>query len=378
MALVVVLFEIYFLHNDVLELMRQQFTVAAGVVLGLAAVGSLALVARRRYPVLAGLVGIALVAMTPNVPPVVLPIAAYSAVRYWRYRRVGVVIGVLSLAVALPVAVAIGGKLDTYVGLDDVPTMLLNQVVVMLGAVLLGMYARARQRITENLRERAERMEREQHLLAAQVRLEERARIAREMHDVVAHRVSLMVVHAGALEVSPGDAERTERTAKLMGQTGRQALDELRQILGVLRLDEAEEASVVPQPVLDDLPDLVEQSRSAGLRVTLEVRGRRRPLEGMVERTLYRLVQEALTNVHKHAGRAVTRVRLRYLPDTLQVVVENDTASAPPPSHLPSSGHGLAGLRERVTMVGGTFDAGPVPSGGFRVSARIPVERAGS
>ncbi|MGW7003233.1 sensor histidine kinase [Streptomyces sp. NPDC054933] len=374
-ALGALLGESYLLRTHVSELMRQHHRVAAGIVVGLVIVGCMALVVRRRLPVPAGLAGLALAVATLDVPPLVLPIAAYSTARYWRHRRVGVVIGVVSLAVALPLAVVIGGKLDTNLGVVDLPTMLLNEALVILGAVLLGMYTRARRKIIENLRERAERMERERHLLAAQARLEERARIAREMHDVVAHQVSLMVVHAGVLEVSPDNPEQTLETAKLVGRTGRQALDELRQVLGVLRLNESEEASVSPQPTLEDLPRLVEQSNSAGLPVTYEVSGDPRPVDGLIERALYRVVQEALTNVHKHAGHAVTRVQLRYLPDALHVVVENDAASAPPPPRLPSSGHGLAGLRERVAMVGGTFEAGPLPNGGFRLSARVPMER---
>ncbi|MFF3748805.1 sensor histidine kinase [Streptomyces kronopolitis] len=245
--------------------------------------------------------------------------------------------------------------------------------------MLAGLYARARQTVLENLCEKAERLERERHLLTAQTRMEERARIAREMHDVVAHRVSLMVIHSGALEVGTPDSAHTTRAAQLIGEIGRQALDELSQVLGVLRVDEGEEAAPrTPPPTLNDLSQLVDQSRAAGMRIEVATSGSTRPLGSTAERAAYRLVQEALTNAHKHAGAVATRIRLEYVPDAVHLVVDNEAPAAPPPARLPSGGHGLVGLQERVTILGGTFTAGARPDGGFRVSATIPTKREAS
>jgi signal transduction histidine kinase len=147
-------------------------------------------------------------------------------------------------------------------------------------------------------------------------------------------------------------------------------------VLGVLRLEESEDEAAprAPQPTMEDLPALVEQSRATGMRVELTRSGDRRPLDRAAERTVYRMVQEALTNVHKHAGNAATRVDLRYGPDSLRLTVENETPAAPVAAGLPSGGNGLVGLRERFTVLGGAFEAGPRPGGGFRVSAVIPMK----
>ncbi|WP_232778679.1 sensor histidine kinase [Carbonactinospora thermoautotrophica] len=330
----------------------------------------LLLVLRRRNPAAVTAAGIVLELFGGT--GFTVPIGLYSHAKYGRSQRV--LVGLVAAAVA---GVAAGYAVSRLARGEHRPQDL---VLVVFGIgffvvmpVLLGMYAGARLSLIESLREKAERLEREQHLLADRARMEERARIAREMHDVVAHRVSLMVVHAGALEVSAGDDERAAKTAELIGQIGRQALDELRQVLGVLRLNESEEAPLAPQPTLDDLAKLVDQSRAAGVPVTLHVTGEHRAVGKTAERTAYRVVQEALTNVHKHAGNAATRVWLRYLPDALQVTVENEAPSRCPGPTLPSGGHGLVGLRERVTVLGGTFEAGPRPGGGFRVAALIPT-----
>jgi signal transduction histidine kinase len=240
--------------------------------------------------------------------------------------------------------------------------------------VLLGLWIGTRRALVGNLRERAERLEREQHLRADRATAQERARIAREMHDVIAHRVSLMVLHAGALEVSLADADAAQQ-AGLIRQTGREALEELRHILGVLR--EREGGRLLdPQPTLANLGRVVQQSLDAMMEVSVAVEGERRPLPSTVERTAYRLVQEALTNVHKHAANAATQVRLCYGPERLDVIVRNaKPADGPDPGlTLAGGGHGLLGLRERVALLGGTFDAGPRLDGGFEVRASIPTE----
>ncbi|TYB44748.1 sensor histidine kinase [Actinomadura chibensis] len=237
--------------------------------------------------------------------------------------------------------------------------------------VLLGLYMRARKQLVISLQERAARLEREQHLLAERARGEERTRIAREMHDVVANRISVMVVHAGALKaIAVRDPVRAAETATVIGDMGRQALEELRHVIGVLR--QGEEALPQEAVTLAHVRELVGQSGAAGLKVELAIRGEEQPMPAAVGRTVYRLVQEALTNVHKHAGAADTRVGLALLPEAVEVEVANEPPTAPPEHRLPSGGNGLVGLRERVTALGGSFEAGP-RAGGYAVRARIPL-----
>ncbi|SEN10789.1 sensor histidine kinase [Actinacidiphila rubida] len=273
--------------------------------------------------------------------------------------------------------------------------------------VLLGLYARARRRLVESLRERADGLERELELLAEKAqeraeraRADERTRIAREMHDVVAHRVSLMVVHAAALKaVALKDPQKASASAELLGDMGRQALTELRQMLGVLRtasetgaagapLPAAAAAAVVTSvvaavgaeeddgPCLAQLAELVEESVAAGMGVVLAVEGESRPCGPRIEATVYRVVQEALTNVHKHAAGAKARVLLAYREAEVAVLITNGPSDGSAPTRLPSGGHGLLGMRERVSSHGGGFAAGPTPEGGFRVSAMIPLQAA--
>ncbi|MGW9557724.1 sensor histidine kinase [Nocardiopsis sp. NPDC055551] len=235
-----------------------------------------------------------------------------------------------------------------------------------------GLWIGTRRELVERLRERAERLEREQHMMAEQAITAERTRIAREMHDVVAHRVSLMVLHAGGLEVSSVD-ERTERAAGLIRTTGREALTELRGILGVLREEEGQAAPTAPQPVLADVAGLVAQWRGAGMDVECEHAGGRGESPLAVQRTAFRVVQEALTNAAKHATGARVRVWLHHGVDRLEVEVAN----GPVPGVVdpaPRSGFGLTGLRERVALAGGEISAGPCPDGGWRLRALLSTE----
>jgi signal transduction histidine kinase len=273
--------------------------------------------------------------------------------------------------------------------------------------LLLGLYVGQRRRLMESLRERADSLERELQLLAERAeeraewaRGEERTRIAREMHDVVAHRVSLMVVHAAALQaVALKDPAKASRNAALVGDMGRQALTELRTMLGVLRTggdvvaarpeprgegagsrparlaEFAASAQAEEGPSLGELETLVGESRDAGMAVELLVEGERRGCATRVERTAYRVVQEALRNVHMHAAGSGTRVLLAYREAEVALQVENDPpADGAPQAGLPSGGNGLVGMRERVVSLGGVFVSGPTEAGGFRVSAVIPVE----
>ncbi|WP_026115544.1 sensor histidine kinase [Nocardiopsis kunsanensis] len=241
---------------------------------------------------------------------------------------------------------------------------------------VLGLWVGTRRQLVERLQERAARLEREQHLMAEQAISSERTRIAREMHDVVAHRVSLMVLHAGGLEVSAQEEESVQ-TAGVIRTTGREALSELRGILGVLRDEETDLAPTAPQPVLADLDRLLEEWGGAGMDLHRHESGDRNvPVPEASQRTAYRVVQEGLTNVAKHAVGATVTVNLHHGTDRLEIEVANTPAPAPatfaPP---PRSGYGLAGLRERVALIGGSLSAAPCPDGGWRMRAIVPTDR---
>ena len=232
----------------------------------------------------------------------------------------------------------------------------------------------------------------EQELRSRWAVAEERARIARELHDVVAHSVSVMVVQAGAARRTLASSPDQATTA--LGQiesTGRQALVEMRRLLGLLRDGDREDAALAPQPGLAHLESLAAAAREAGLPVEVAVEGESRPLPAGVDLSAYRIVQEALTNSLKHAGPARASVRVCYGREVLEVQVWDDGNGSEPPSAAAvplrpagspvgsdrqdrRSGHGLIGMRERVAMFGGTLEAGPRPGGGYRVAARLPLD----
>jgi signal transduction histidine kinase len=219
--------------------------------------------------------------------------------------------------------------------------------------------------------ERAAQLEREQAAEARRAIAEERTRIARELHDVVAHRVSLMTVQAGAAKtIAADDPESASQAMHEVEKAGRQALDELRHLLGVLR-PEADVEALGPQPGLADVPRLVERFRAAGLDVSLAMEGAPIDLPARVDLSAYRIAQEALTNVLKHAGpSARTEVRLRTGNHHVAIEVLDNGRGG---TILPGSGHGIVGMRERALLLGGSLHAGPRPGGGFQVVARLPV-----
>ncbi|MBD3004456.1 sensor histidine kinase [Streptomyces sp. 5-10] len=248
-------------------------------------------------------------------------------------------------------------------------------------AWVLGDSIRTRRAYYAQLEERAARLEKEREAQSKVAVAAERARIARELHDVVAHNVSVMVVQAdGAAYVLDSSPEQTRQALETISGTGRQALAEMRRLLGVLRTGEpGEENTYVPQPDVEQIDELVEQVRGAGLPVDFKVVGSPRQLPSGVELTAYRIVQEALTNTRKHGGPDVgASVRLTYFDDGLGLLVEDDGRGAQHEMYedggADGSGHGLIGMRERVGMVGGTLDAGPRPGGGFRISALLPLK----
>jgi signal transduction histidine kinase len=250
-------------------------------------------------------------------------------------------------------------------------------------AWVLGDSIRTRRAYFDQLEERASRLEKEREAQAKVAVAAERARIARELHDVVAHNVSVMVVQAdGAAYVLDAAPDQAKQALETISSTGRQALAEMRRLLGVLRTGDARESGeYVPQPDVQQIEDLVEQVRRTGTTVDFKIEGTARPLPSGVELTAYRIVQEALTNSRKHGGPDVgTSVRLVYFDDGLGLLVEDDGRGATHEMYedggADGHGHGLIGMRERVGMVGGTLDAGPRPGGGFRISALLPLKTA--
>ncbi|REE99786.1 sensor histidine kinase [Thermomonospora umbrina] len=339
--------------------LRPPVVSAAAFLLGLT------LVARRRHAVVITSLVI-LVGATTGAGFSAGLIALYSLGAYAHSRRA---VTCLSSVAVLAFVIQPEPGLD---GDEGVLLRLMVALVFVAPPVLLGLYMGTRKQLIASLQERTRRLERERTLLAERARVEERTRIAREMHDVVANRVSVMVVHAAALKAVAGrDPDRAVETAVVIGDMGRQALDELRQVIGVLRLGEANDPQATPG--LEDFRELVAQSGAAGLKVDLTTEIEDGALPPAMARTVYRVIQEALTNVHKHAGQAVTRVTIRQMPEIIEIAVCNERPTDGPVHGLPGGGNGLVGLRERVTALGGAFESGPEPGGGFAVRARIPL-----
>ena len=247
-------------------------------------------------------------------------------------------------------------------------------LVVIAAAWLIGDNLRVRRVYVAELEAKAARAEAEREAEASRAAAQERGRIARELHDVVAHHVSVIAVQAGAARMNAdGDVppETLEGLAAVEA-IARQTLTELRQLLGVLRHD-GEPPSLTPQPGLDQLDRLVADVRHAGLPVEMAIEGERIPIPPGVDLSAYRIIQEALTNVLKHEGPVPTKVIVRFCPHDLELEVADEGGSVPASPQANGHGHGLVGMRERVAMFGGSFEAAPRPEGGFMVAARIPL-----
>ena len=292
-----------------------------------------------------------------------LPFAGYALTRYGPTSR----IRWIALSVSGLIALA-PWQIGSY---TEAINHVLTVVVLLVLPAVLGLWVRTRAELLAALRDRAERAEAEQQLRAREAVLAERARITREMHDVVGHRVSLMVLQAGAIDMAADDPDRVRVLADQLQGAGRRSLEELRQLLGLLQEGQGDDAPLAPQPGLGDVEELVGDSRRAGLEVTLTHCGTPRALDPTVGRTAYRVVQEALTNAGKHAPGGPVTVTLELREADLAVTVTNRAATRPPTA-LPSGGLGLIGLRERVRTVGGTLRAEPRLDGGFRVEAVLP------
>jgi signal transduction histidine kinase len=242
-----------------------------------------------------------------------------------------------------------------------------------LAAWVLGDSMRYRRGYYAALEDRAARLERERDAQAQIAAAAERARIARELHDVIAHNVSVMVVQAdGASYALDSSPERARQALGAIADTGRQALAEMRRMLGVLRSDD-DAPGVVPLPGIEQLGELLEQTRASGLAVSFTVQGVPGPLPGGLALAAYRIIQESLTNTRKHGGpQASARVLLRYCEDVLMLQITDDGRGT---TEADGAGHGLTGMRERVALYHGTLHAGPRPGGGYQVTARLPVVR---
>jgi signal transduction histidine kinase len=239
-------------------------------------------------------------------------------------------------------------------------------------AWVFGTYLQGRRQDIQMLRERTTRLEDQRGERARLAVAEERARIARELHDVVAHHVSVMVVQAGAARrVAASDQASARAAMAAVESAGRTALSEMRRMLEVLRADEPD---LEPEPSLAQVESLVARVRAAGLPVDLRVEGERPDLPAGTDLAAYRIVQEALTNVVKHAGQATASVRIAYAPDHVEVDVTDDGRGAAAHLGVESGGRGLIGMRERALLYGGTVEAGPRTAGGYRVHAAFPIE----
>ena len=287
------------------------------------------------------------------------------------HRRFAVVVAVAAVGLAtVPVYILLHPKEN-----DPAWASVAFIVIITAGTIAWGMYVRARRQLVLSLRERAERAEAEQQMRVEQAQAHERARIAREMHDVLAHRISLLSMHAGALEFRPdAPPEEIARAAGVVRASAHQALEDLREVIGVLREESLDGDPERPQPTLANLPGLLDESRQAGMHVSSEclVEDLTTVPDG-VGRNAYRIVQEALTNARKHANGASVDVTLDGAAGSgLTVEVRNRLPVGTAPAPIPGAGTGLIGLSERTSLAGGRLEHGRTPGGDFELRAWLP------
>jgi signal transduction histidine kinase len=348
----------------------------AGVAVAFALLTTLPLIWRRRYPValLAWILawfaiadGFYNFADVAGSPFAALLLATYGAGAYTDRRGAWISAGLLA-AFLVGLVVSSAEPIGDFFFIGG----------IMFGVFLAATVVRSRQELASALAARTVELEHEREEKARLAVAEERARIARELHDVVAHNLSIMVLQAGAERKALGD-ERPE-TAEVLDtieQTGRTAMAEMRRLLGMLRRSD-DELALAPQPSLAHLEDLVSQVREAGMPVELVVEGTPRPLAPGIDLSAYRIVQEALTNALKHAGPARARVTVRYGADALDIEIADDGAGASAEAPAVGSGHGLVGMRERVALFGGDLATGRRRGGGYTVRARLPLVGGGA
>ena len=325
---------------------------------------------RRTHPVPVAAVVVAGL-ITPNAfPPafllffgqfVPLCIATFSAARYARGRGPWVAAGIIAAALLYA---------DLFIPLMGGTTEILYHWGVLTVCFAIGRW----QAVMAERAERSRQQAIDAEIAAAEAVLAERTRIARELHDIVAHAMSVMVVQAGAAEqIADDDPVRVHKSLKAIRTTGTEALGEMRRLVGMLR-DDSDVGLLAPQPGLSGLKALVDDAADTGLPVTLEVIGDERDLPAGVDLAAYRIVQEALTNARRHAaGAGIVRVTVRFEPERLELEVTDDGRAS---AATAGSGHGLVGMRERVALYDGTVSAGPLSDGGFSVFAQLPLAPA--
>jgi signal transduction histidine kinase len=333
----------------------------------------LVLLARRRQP----LVALALVGCT-----MVVGAAAWDLVDQLTAPFAAMLVAVYSVAAFGSRRAAIGGTGVLVATLSSLSIVSGDRVpltdTIWVGSVLGGVWAAGRlvnahRKTAEAMADHAALVEREREERARAAVAEERSRIARELHDVVAHSVSVMVVQAGAERRALGDDRgETREVLQTIEQTGRQTLAEMRRLLGMLRRSD-DELALAPQPSIEHVDMLVSQVREAGLPVTLDIEGDPVPLAAGIDLSAYRIVQEALTNALKHAGPASARVTVRYGRSDLELEIVDDGVGAA--ANGDGAGHGLIGMRERVHLFGGKLATGAGGDGGYAVRARLPLDR---
>ncbi len=341
-----------------------------GTGIALALAQTLPLLLRRRFPlpVLAAVLA-ALIAThfaLDVLPLFALGVAVYTVASHTE-RRIALSAALLTLLVLLIPPIHHGGG-------GGARESFVHVIIFAAAAWILGDNVRTKRAYYRELEERAERLEREKEEGTRRAAAEEKARIARELHDVIAHSVSVMVVQAAAAgDVFEKQPERAREALSSIEESGRSALTELRRLLGIVRSDE--HGSREPQPGLAALEVLVEQTRATGLDVNLELEGELGELPAGVDLSAYRIVQEALTNTLKHAQATRARVRLVRGEQELAIEITDDGAG---PVAESKDGHGLIGMQERVALLGGVLEAGPGENGGFAVKACFPLGLASS
>jgi len=332
----------------------------------LGSIACLAVALRRRHPT--GVAVVALVATTFSpLAGVAALVALFNAAVRASPRALAWIFALSLVSNAIYPLLYSGGRVGGYWG-----TFALC-VLVMAVAIGWGLFARTRRQLVASLHERAQRLEAEQLLRVEQARDAERRRIAREMHDVLGHRLSLLSLHAGALEFRrDASPEEMAQAAGVIRASGQAALEELRAVIGLLREQDDGASLEAPQPTLAQIPDLLDESRAAGMDVRLEQRAAANGVPPAVGRAAFRVLQEALTNARKHAPGAPVTVRLDPGPPLVLEVVNDRPSELLDDEHLPGAGLGLVGLAERVTLADGSFEHGDDAAGRFVVRATLP------
>jgi signal transduction histidine kinase len=359
---------LYVFEPPNLGLPRSRFVLGCALVL----LHTLPLVARRRFPgtvlvlVVASGLAFAVLDLPPDILGVAILVAVYSVAAYgdrW--------VALAGLAVAEAGLAAI----QLTPGRTGAVTLVINMGVVA-ATWLLGHFAHNYRAYAAGLEEQTAELERAREELARRAVVEERLRLARELHDVVAHAMSVIAVQSGVgAHVAKTQPKEAAKALAAIEATSRSALEELRRLLGVLRQEDEPQGELAPVPGLGDLDGLLAEVAKAGLTVRLQVEGTPTPLPAGVDLSAYRIVQEALTNVVKHAGPARAQVVVGYRDQDVRVEVTDDgrgTVTSVSDGRA-GTGHGLIGMRERVQVFGGDLEVGPCPDGGFRVAARLPL-----